>query len=144
LGLATGSVGLLKHTTNKDCPWSLERYGGDQPYVLLGEAPPEDKKPGHCFPGGHSSGAFGFFGLYFLMVRRRPAWARRTLAGVLFLGFVFAATQWVRGAHFVSHDLWSAAIGWLAAALALPILGPQVRASRSARLRQSEESAGVG
>jgi membrane-associated PAP2 superfamily phosphatase len=149
LGAATGTVGLLKQTTHKDCPWDLQRYGGDRPYAEIGELPAADTLPprkteGHCFPGGHSSAAFGFFSLYFLAVRRRPAWARRTLAAVMMAGLVFAATQWVRGAHFVSHDLWSAAIGWLAAALALPILGPQTRASRSARLRQSEESAGVG
>jgi membrane-associated PAP2 superfamily phosphatase len=143
LGAATGSVGLLKQTTHKDCPWSLERYGGDRPYVEFGVVPPAGDKPGHCFPGGHSSGAFAFFSLYFLAARRGSPRARRVLAGVLLTGLLFAATQWIRGAHFVSHDLWSAAISWLVAALALPILGASPPSAQHAALGQREETAGV-
>lgn len=142
LVLSTGSVALLKQSTNKDCPWDLARYGGDRPYVPLGLSPPLGKPRGHCFPGGHSSAAFGLFGWVFLVQRRRPRRTSAALAAVGALGLLFAGTQWLRGAHFVSHDLWSAAIGWLSATLALPILGPTAR-RRSVGVRQAEEAARV-
>jgi hypothetical protein len=38
--------------------------------------------------------------------------ARGALLAALALGLTFGFGQWARGAHFVSHDLWSAAICW--------------------------------
>lgn len=110
--LAPGLVALGKKFSNVDCPWSLERYGGAQPYVGLVEDRPDELPPAQCFPAGHSSGAFAFFGLYFLLRASRPRAARHALAATLLLGTIFAATQWARGAHFISHDLWSAWLAW--------------------------------
>lgn len=143
LALTTSAVGMIKHETRKACPWELTRYGGEHPYVPLGDAAVLDQRETHCFPGAHSSSAFAFFGLYFLAMIYRPSSARRVLFAVLTVGFAFAGTQWLRGAHFVSHDLWSAAIAWLVAVLALPILGPRLRRGadeRSGRRVEREES----
>src|SRR3546814_431106 len=146
LAVTTGSVGWIKQATIKAGPGDLQRYGGGSAYVELGDAAVRASgvRPDHCFPGAHSSSAFAFFGLYFLALRYRRAAARRVLALVLLTGLSFAATQWLRGAHFVSHDLWSAAIGWLVAVLALPLLGNRTESDqRSGRYIEPEESSRV-
>lgn len=117
LALGTGLVNGLKAVTNVDCPWDLTRYGGLQPYIPLFADKPDLLKHGRCFPGGHSSGAFSLFGLYFLALHYKPQWAGATLAGVMLLGLIFAVGQWARGAHFPSHDFYSAFICWLVALL---------------------------
>ena len=117
IALGTGLVNGLKALTNVDCPWDLTRYGGLQPYISLFADKPDWLKAGRCFPGGHSSGAFSLFGLYFLARRYRPDWARVTLLGVTMLGILFAVGQWARGAHFPSHDFYSAYLCWLVALL---------------------------
>lgn len=112
IALGAGTVNLGKALTNVDCPWSLRRYGGDRPYVHVFADRPDSLPRGHCFPGGHSSGAFALLSLYFLALGCR--WRRPWLAllpGIV-LGVTYAADQWGRGAHFPSHDLWSAAICW--------------------------------
>jgi membrane-associated PAP2 superfamily phosphatase len=106
-------VGGLKEATNVDCPWDLAGFGGDRPYVhLLGDRP--DGLPrAACFPGAHSSSAFALFALYFAglgLGRRRLAWGGFALAFAL--GALFSFGQQARGAHFLSHDLWSAFIAW--------------------------------
>lgn len=110
--LGPGLVALGKRFSATDCPWSLQRYGGSKPYLEWGDPRPESLAPGHCYPGGHSSGAFAFFAFYFLLRGTRPRAARAALVGTLALGLVFAGTQWLRGAHFISHDLASAWLGW--------------------------------
>lgn len=110
--LGPGLVALGKQVSGVDCPWDLERFGGERPYVALFEHRPESQPAGQCFPSGHSSGAFAFFAFYFLLRRYRPRRAPAALAAALALGLAYAATQWARGAHFPSHDLASAAICW--------------------------------
>ena len=113
MALVPLTVGALKETTNVDCPWDLQGLGGDRPYVHLFEDRPDDLPRAACFPGAHSSSAFALFGLYFVglgLGRRRLAVA--ALGGAAALGAVFSFAQQARGAHFLSHDLWSAAIAW--------------------------------
>lgn len=110
--LGTGLVAGLKRVTHVDCPWDLELFGGSRPYVGLFGERPEDLPPGHCFPGGHSSGAFALFGLYFVLKERNRRAARAVLVGVLVLGAVFSFGQWARGAHFPTHDATSAILCW--------------------------------
>ncbi len=110
--LGAGAVGLLKETTNVDCPWALADFGGQQPYVRLFADRPDNLPRAQCFPGGHSSSGFALFPLYFLYLgrnRRRAGWG---LAAALLVGGVFAFGQEARGAHFLSHDVWSAALVW--------------------------------
>lgn len=110
--LGCGAVGLLKQATNVDCPWSLAEFGGDQPYVSLFADRPDDLPLARCFPGGHSSSGFALFALYFVWLGRNRRAARQALALALLVGGVFAFGQEARGAHFLSHDLWSAAVVW--------------------------------
>ncbi len=122
VALTTGSVALIKQSVDKDCPWNLDRYGGRQPTLLLVYGKVSGQKPAHCFPGGHSSGGFSLMALYFVARRWRPRVANRVLIATAAVGAGFALTQWARGAHFVSHDLTSAAIAWVCAAWLAPML----------------------
>ena len=45
----------------------------------------------------------------------RPAWRWMALAAGLMIGAIFGWTQQVRGAHFLSHDLWTLLICWVVA-----------------------------
>ncbi|MCB1664709.1 MAG: phosphatase PAP2 family protein [Pseudomonadales bacterium] len=115
--ISAAIVGLLKDTTGMDCPWDLDRYGGDKAYVSLLGTRPEGQEPGRCFPAGHASGAYCWLGLFFLALRYRPSWRYGVLAAVVALGLTFGVAQQLRGAHFVSHDLWTVYICWMSAAL---------------------------
>jgi membrane-associated PAP2 superfamily phosphatase len=117
LATATGPliVGLLKGLTHIQTPWELAQFGGDMPYIRLFDAVPDGIPIGHAFPGGHSSGGFAFFSLYFLLYYRAHRYRFFGLAVPLLLGTVFAVTQEIRGAHFLSHDLFSLAVCWTSA-----------------------------
>ena len=114
IALGTGAVALLKETSNVDCPRSLAEFGGQQPYVRLFAERPPSLPRARCFPGGHSSSGFALFGLYFLCLKRSRRQALAALALALTVGGLFAFGQEARGAHFLSHDIWSAAIVWFA------------------------------
>lgn len=131
LGVIMGSAVLvpgLKRFSRSSCPWDLAPFGGGVPYVphwLLNLA---DGGPGHCFPSGHAAGMFAFIGLYFLWREHRPPRARAWAAGVWLLGAGFGVVQMLRGAHFLSHVLWSAWACWVLAALAAALLARRAAA----------------
>lgn len=112
---STGIVALLKGTTHIYTPWDLTLFGGDKPHIRLFDAVPPNMPVGHAFPGGHSSGGFAFVCLFFLLSVYRPRYRYCGLAFGLTLGTVFAITQELRGAHFLSHDLFSLVICWYVA-----------------------------
>lgn len=112
LVLVTGLAGGLKAVTNVDCPWDLERFGGDRPYVALLADRPDALPRAACFPGAHSSSGFALLSFYFLLRHRGRVPAALGLAAGLVTGAVFSFAQQARGAHFLSHDLWSLAIAW--------------------------------
>lgn len=105
-------VGALKQATNIDCPWDLERYGGTRPFVHIFEDRPDDLPRAACFPGAHSSSGFALLCLYFLGWRVGRARALAGLAIGLLVGAMFSFAQQSRGAHLLSHDLWSGFIAW--------------------------------
>lgn len=129
VALTTSAVGGLKRVSALDCPWDLDVYGGERAYVHLFAPRPTDADAGRCFPGGHSSGAFSLLALVVLMRRRRSRHAPAALAGVLVLGLSYASLQWLRGAHFPSHDLWSAWIAWTCANALAPVVLGRARAA---------------
>ena len=105
-------VPTLKRFTSTSCPWDLVPFGGTVPYVPHWWFRVVDGGPGHCFPSGHAVAAFAFFSVYFLWRAYRPGLARGALAAVWVLGGVFGWAQMARGAHFLSHTLWSAWCCW--------------------------------
>lgn len=113
--LSTALVAWIKSWSNVDCPWDLVRYGGGRLHVDLFSARPAGMPRGACFPAGHASGGYAWTALYFFFIAVRPAWRRYGLGIGLGLGLAFGVSQQLRGAHFLSHDLWTAALCWLTA-----------------------------
>ncbi|RZS56770.1 phosphatase PAP2 family protein [Sphaerotilus mobilis] len=105
-------VPAVKRVSSTSCPWDLSLFGGVARYVSHWQLGGVDGGGGHCFPSGHAVAAFAFFSLHFLWREQQPRLARRLLIGVLVAGTVFGTGQLVRGAHFVSHTLWSAWLCW--------------------------------
>lgn len=111
-------IPLLKRTSATSCPWSLAEFGGDVlrqvPHWLPGV---RDGGPGGCFPSGHASTAFSLLPGWFALRQRAPRAARRLLVIVAVAGCGLAWVQMMRGAHYLSHSLWTAWICWTVSAL---------------------------
>lgn len=113
--LSVSIVGWLKSVTNVDCPWDLVLFGGRYPFVPLFADRPDMLRLAHCFPAAHASAGYSLMALYFVFLERSRRFARFGLMLGLGTGLLFGFAQQSRGAHFVSHDLWSATIAWLVA-----------------------------
>ncbi|PKO42927.1 MAG: phosphoesterase [Betaproteobacteria bacterium HGW-Betaproteobacteria-22] len=111
--VSTTVVAILKHYNQHACPWDLTVYGGDLPLIALFEAPPAGVELGRCFPAGHPSGGFALMAFYFAFITYRPAFARWMLLLSLVMGLVMGGVQIARGAHFLSHVLWSGWTVWM-------------------------------
>lgn len=116
--LSTAVVAWVKSWSNMDCPWDLLRYGGDRLYVGLFGLRPVGLARGACFPAGAASGGYAWFSLYFFLLATRPSWRWLGLAVGGGMGLLFGFSQQLRGAHFLSHDVWTAGICWATALLA--------------------------
>jgi len=106
-------VPTIKRLTTSSCPWDLAEFGGIAAYVPHWRLGVRDGGPGHCFPSGHAVAAFAFLTLYFDWRVLRPRLARVVLALVCSVGALYGWAQLARGAHFVSHTLWSAWLCWV-------------------------------
>lgn len=113
--VATMLVSWVKSWSNMDCPWDLLRYGGDRPYVALLQLRPIGLGRGRCFPAGHASAGYAWMSLYFFFLAVRPQWKWWGLAVSVGAGLLFGFSQQLRGAHFLSHDVWTSAICWMTA-----------------------------
>ena len=112
-------VPAFKQLSHTSCPWDLAEFGGVARYVSHWQLGVVDGGPGRCFPSGHATAAFGFIGGWFVLRGRHPRAARAWLAAVLLAGLAFGGTQYLRGAHYPSHTLWTAWLCWLISWLAL-------------------------
>lgn len=121
--LATSLVAWMKSWTHMDCPWDLIQYGGRNPFVPLWGVRPEALGKGGCFPAGHASGGYAWMALYFYFLATRPALRWRGLGVGVVMGLVFGLAQQVRGAHFLSHDIWAALLCWTVAVLVWRVFG---------------------
>jgi membrane-associated PAP2 superfamily phosphatase len=117
--LAVLLVSGLKTVSATSCPWDLAEFGRTARH-LSHWALAGDGGSGHCFPAGHASAGFAFVGGYFAFRRRLPALACGWLTGALLAGLVLGLAQQMRGAHFMSHTLWT---GWLCWTTALGVDG---------------------
>ncbi|MGE8146906.1 phosphatase PAP2 family protein [Pseudomonas frederiksbergensis] len=113
LGLATSFVTPVKVVTAVQCPWSLEQFGGHETYSELLSPRPHTDKPGRCWPGGHAATGFTLFALFFVLRDRRPRLARKAFIFAAALGTVFSISRMMQGAHFFSHNVWTAIFCWL-------------------------------
>jgi len=104
-------VGLLKSANHTSCPWDLDEFGGIARQVSHWSGwTVYDGGAGRCFPAGHATTGFAFAGGYFALRNDLPGLARTWLACAIVAGLVLGLGQQLRGAHFMSHTLWT---GWL-------------------------------
>ena len=115
--LALLLVSGIKLHSSTSCPWDLRQFGGVAVYVSHWARGVTDGGGGGCFPAGHASAGFAFLGGFFAFRHTLPAIARRWLVGALAAGLVMGLVQQVRGAHCMSHTLWTAWLCWSSAAL---------------------------
>lgn len=105
-------ISTVKYLSLTSCPWDLREFGGVAQWVSHWAWGVPDGGPGRCFPSGHASGAFAFAAGYFALRETAPRYARAWLIIILVLGAAFGWAQLMRGAHHLSHTLWTAAICW--------------------------------
>ena len=118
--LALGIVGcallvaLIKHHSRTSCPWDVEAFGGVARHVSHWSWGQRDGGPGHCFPAGHASAGFAFMSGYFVLAWHLPRLAGRWLLVAGLAGLLLGLSQQARGAHYMSHTLWTAWLCWTA------------------------------
>lgn len=83
-----------------------------------------DGGSGQCFPAGHATTGFAFVGGFFALRHARPRLARVWLWSALTFGMVLGIGQQLRGAHFMSHTLWTGWLCWMTAWLSDPLHCP--------------------
>ena len=110
-------VSSIKLRSATSCPWDLQQFGGAAIYVSHWARGVLDGGGGGCFPAGHASAGFAFLGGFFVFRRSHPALAWYWLAGTLALGLLLGVAQQIRGAHYMSHTLWTAWLCWTCGAL---------------------------
>jgi membrane-associated PAP2 superfamily phosphatase len=112
-------------------------FGGSAPYHPLLGAAVGGPSVGGCFPAAHPLAGYAWLAVGFALypTARRRSWQSWALAFAL--GTLFGAVQIARGAHFLSHVLWSAWVVWamnvalLSATLYWPARRPAVVATDS-------------
>ncbi|QNA98409.1 phosphatase PAP2 family protein [Massilia sp. Se16.2.3] len=113
------AISALKQTSDAYCPWDLARYGGHAPYLRLFDALPPGVLPGHCLPAGHASSALWLVALCVYWLPGRPGAAGKAALCALAAGGIVGWMQQLRGAHFLTHTLWSV---WIACAVVLLVV----------------------
>jgi membrane-associated PAP2 superfamily phosphatase len=117
--IASAAVAVLKSGSQTSCPWDLAAFGGVAHYRShwIGWLS-SDGGAGRCFPAGHASVGFAFATGWFALRRDLPSLARAWLAAAVLAGLGLGMVQQLRGAHFMSHTLWTGwicwTVGWMA------------------------------
>ena len=109
---SVAAVSLVKNVSHTSCPWELQEFGGVARYVSHWAWGTNDGGTGRCFPAGHASAAFAWVGGWFVLRRYAPRAAAVWLGTAVALGFVLGLGQQWRGAHYMSHTLWTGWICW--------------------------------
>lgn len=107
-------VGILKSTTHMYTPWDLQMFGGQYPNIRLFDSVAENLPVGHAFPAGHASGGYALLSFFFAARQHQHRYSLYLLYGAMFIGLLLGIDQQVRGAHLLSHDLFTVAICWFA------------------------------
>jgi membrane-associated PAP2 superfamily phosphatase len=132
--LVPAITSLLKQASASHCPWDLAQFGGSQPYVRLIDALPSGMVAGHCLPAGHASSALWLVSLGVLWLPASRGTALLVSMAGLALGFALGWMQQLRGAHFLTHTLWSM---WIACAVVALLAGVSDRGLAAYPRRQS-------
>ena len=106
------AISLIKSNSRTSCPWDLAEFGGIARHVSHWSWGALDGGPGRCFPAGHASAAFAYVGGWFVLRRSMPRTAAVWLTAAACFGLVLGLMQQWRGAHYMSHTLWTAWVCW--------------------------------
>jgi membrane-associated PAP2 superfamily phosphatase len=128
--ISTSAISVLKRLSMHSCPWDLLPYGGTQPWIPLFGHLPAAAEMGHCFPGGHASGGFALIAIYFGFRDSLPKLANAGLILGLLFGFAMGWGQMMRGAHFMSHNLWTAWVVWMILLVQYLVWSPKALAAQ--------------
>ena len=109
--LAPAAVATMKHFSDRPCPWDLQRYGGELIDVSMLSFSTSGAT-GQCFPAGHASTGFSLFAFTLLWLGQDKKKAKIAWWTAFSIGLALGWGQQLRGAHFLSHTLWSSWICW--------------------------------
>lgn len=112
-------ISSAKQLSVVHCPWDVQRYGGTAPYLKLFDLIPAHLEAGHCFPAGHASTGLWLAAFCVFWLPHNPRKAFAVFSAGLGVGFALGWVQQMRGAHFLSHTLWSM---WITSAIILLML----------------------
>jgi membrane-associated PAP2 superfamily phosphatase len=136
---AAAIVGALKHASSHACPWDLALFGGSAVYHPLFGAHASAPGVDGCLPAAHPLAGYAWLAVGFALypTARRRAWLAWAIAFAF--GTLFGVVQIARGAHFLSHVLWSA---WIVSSVNVALLcasayWPARRRAAWRRARQS-------
>ena len=121
------AISTMKSVSIHHCPWNLTRYGGFAPYLHIFDSLPAGMSAGHCFPAGHASSALWLAAVATFWLPERPAKALVAFAVGLSPGLALGLAQQARGAHFLTHTLWSAWVAVLIVVVLARLIDPGSR-----------------
>lgn len=126
--IASAVIAAVKGASATSCPWDMAEFGGVARHLShwVGWFV-ADGGGGHCFPAGHATTGFAFVGGFFALRRQLPRLARVWLVVALGVGFSLGVVQQLRGAHFMSHTLWTAWVCWTVGWLADPLFSREMK-----------------
>lgn len=102
-------VGVLKALSQVACPFQLDVFGGNQPYLNIIDSM-AIQTGSKCFPASHASVGFALYPLAFL-----PSLARFRLNIILVVttfGWLIGGYKMLIGDHFFSHTFVSMLVAW--------------------------------
>lgn len=108
-------VGIGKILSHVHCPWDLALFGGDVQYIRTFSKLPANISTGRCFPAAHASAGYALISFYFFSLSYFRKYRFIALGIGLTTGILFGGAQQLRGAHFLSHDVWTLLICWYCA-----------------------------
>jgi membrane-associated PAP2 superfamily phosphatase len=103
-------VWLFREYSMSYCPVDLVQFGGENIYYHLLDVIPPESKAGQCNPSGHASSFMWLPSLFVLRLQKGWPKAIVALVSLVFFALILSFVQVIRGEHFFSHLLWSAAI----------------------------------
>lgn len=108
-------MSAMKDISGVACPWSFQEFShagvirkAIAPFSWLFTG---SERLGQCWPAGHASCGFAFFGLWYAAKRLQIKHANLVLLSVIAFGLICGVGRMANGAHFLSHTVASCLLG---------------------------------